>query len=192
MEYKTKTDLILPFNGTWMVSNGGRTKETNNHLREDGPRHQIYAYDFREEFTGIKDRLEDYEVFGKEVLCPADARIILVKNDSVDINPGEQNKGVGMGNGVGLDFGNGEFGLICHFKFNSITVKEGDRVKQGELIGLCGNSGGSSQPHIHFNLQENPKMKNRKALPAQFRKILVNGELKEEYEPVRFDMVSNP
>lgn len=175
-----------------MVSNGGRAAETNGHIRKDGPRHQIYAYDFREEFTGIKDSLEDYEVFGKEVIAPADARIILVINNVIDLNPADQKRGSGIGNAVGFDFGNGEFGLLCHFKFGSITVKEGDTVKQGEVLGLCGNSGSSSQPHIHFNLQENPKMKNRKALPAQFRKILVNGEIKENYEPVRFEKVSNP
>ena len=54
MDYQTKTDLILPFKGTLLVSNGGRTVETNNHYRpaDQGPQNQFYAYDFRTENTG--------------------------------------------------------------------------------------------------------------------------------------------
>lgn len=191
MEYKTKTELILPFKGIWMVSNGGRTSETNSHVREDGPQNQIYAYDFREEFTGVKEKLEDYEVFEKEVLAPADGKVIQVINGSFDVAPGERDRNVGVGNAVILDFGNGEFCLMCHFKHQSIKVKVGDRVKQGDVIALCGNSGNTSQPHVHFNLQDGPLMHSSKGIPAQFRKILVNGELKENYEPVRFDKISN-
>lgn len=54
MDYQTKTKLILPFRGTWMVSNGGRTVETNNHTKfagGDGPKNQLYAYDFRRGHT---------------------------------------------------------------------------------------------------------------------------------------------
>lgn len=192
MEYETKTSLILPFDGIWMVSNGGRTIETNSHAREGGPQNQVYACDFREEFTGAKEKLEDYEVFGKDVLAPADAKVIQVINGSHDVTPGEQDRSVGVGNAIILDFGNGEYGLMCHFKHDSIRVKVGDEIRQGEVVALCGNSGNTSQPHIHFNLQDGPLMHNSKGLPAQFRKIMVNGEIKENYEPIRFEKVSNP
>jgi len=60
MEYQTKTSLILPFHGIWLVSNGGRTPETNSHIRpaEQGPQNQLYAYDFRMENTGKETKLE--------------------------------------------------------------------------------------------------------------------------------------
>ncbi len=194
MDYKTKTSLILPFNGIWLVSNGGRTPETNNHVRpaEQGPQNQLYAYDFRMESMGKETKLEEFEVYGKEVLAPADGIIIQVIDGSIDVLPGERDRSVGVGNAIIIDHQNGEYSLLCHFKFNSIKIKVGDKVKRGEVIGLCGNTGNTQQPHIHFNLQDEPLMHRAKALPAQFSKILVDGKEKLKYEPIRGEKVSNP
>jgi Peptidase family M23 len=193
MDYQTKTNLILPFNGIWLVSNGGRTPETNSHIRpaEQGPQNQLYAYDFRMESTGKETKLEEYEVFGKEVLAPGNGTVVQIIDGSIDILPGERDRSVGVGNAIIIDHENGECSLLCHFKHDSIEVKIGDRVKQGEVIGLCGNTGNTQQPHIHFNLQDGPLMHTAQALPAQFSKIQVNGELKEKYEPIRGEKVSN-
>ncbi len=79
MDYKTKTALILPFNGTWKVTNGGRTPETNSHNNpERSPKSMEYAYDFRLEHIGTGENLDDYEVFGKEVISPADGKIVQI------------------------------------------------------------------------------------------------------------------
>lgn len=193
MEYQTKTNLILPFKTTLMVSNGGRSPETNNHNRtiDKGPRNQLYAYDFRMDNTGKESKLEDYGVFNTEVISPGDGTIAQVVDGSFDCEPGDADRSVGVGNMIMIDHHNGEFSLICHFKHNSIAVKVGDHVKQGDLLGLCGNSGNTSQPHIHYNLQDNLLGYKASPLLAQFSKIIVNGETKENYEPVRFDKVSN-
>lgn len=176
MDYQTKTKLILPFRGTWMVSNGGRTVETNNHMKfadGDGPKNQLYAYDFRRGHTGNGEKLEDYDVFGEEVLAPGDGVVIQVIDGAIDVLPGERDS------------------LLCHFKNNSIRVTVGDYVKQGDLLGLCGNTGNTCEPHIHFNLQDGPRMHTAKALSAQFDRIMVDGEVKLKYEPIRKQMVSN-
>lgn len=110
---------------------------------------------------------------------------------AIDVLPGERDRSVGVGNAVIIDHENGEYSLLCHFKYNSLKVKVGDKVRQGDILGLCGNTGNTSQPHIHFNLQDGPLMHTAKALPAQFAKILVNGEVKTNYEPIRGQMVSN-
>jgi len=193
MDYQTKTKLTLPFKGTWLVSNGGRTPETNNHIRpaDKGPQNQLYAYDFRIQNTGKEKILEDYPVFGKEVLAPGDGTIIQVINGAIDVNIGERDRSVGVGNAVIIDHQNGEYSLLCHFKHDSIKVKVGDKVKQGEVLGLCGNTGNTTQPHIHFNLQDGPLMHTAKALPAQFKKIVVDGETEINYEPIRGQFVSN-
>lgn len=192
MEYQTKTSLILPFNGIWKVSNGGRTPETNNHANpERNSRSMLYAYDFRLEHTGSGDKLEDYEVFGKEVIAPADGKIIQVINGSIDVMPGERDRGVGVGNAIITDYGNGEFSVICHLKYESIRVNVGDKVKQGQVIGLCGNTGNTSEPHVHFHLQDGHFMHKANALPAQFKNIIVNGKIRENYEPIRGEMISN-
>lgn len=195
MDYQTKTKLILPFNGIWMVSNGGRTIETNNHMKfadGNGPQNQLYAYDFRFESTGNEKTLEEYKAYGKEVLAPADGIVVQVINGAIDVLPGERDRAVGVGNTVVIDHQNGEYSVLCHFKYESICVKVGDIIKQGDVIGLCGNTGNTSEPHIHFNLQDSPRMYTAKALLAQFTKIIVNREEKTNYEPIRFQKVSNP
>ena len=45
------------------------------------------------------------------------------------------------------------FSLVAHLQRGSVKVVEGQTVRQGELLGLCGNSGRSSRPHVHFQLQ---------------------------------------
>lgn len=193
MAYMTKTHLILPFNGELMVSNGGRTSETNNHYRpvNQGPQNQLFAYDFRADNKGTEKKLTDYPVYGMEVIAPGKGVVAQVIDGSFDCEPGQFDRSVGVGNAVILDHENGEYSLLCHFKQDSIVVKLGDRVSQGQMLGLCGNTGNSSQPHIHFNLQDDIASYSAKALPAQFKKIMVDGELKENYEPVRFQIVAN-
>ena len=166
MDYITKTNLILPFNGAWTVTNGGRNASTNSHIRppDQGPQGQLYSYDFRNGHTGSGDNLEDYEVFGKEVIAPGDGEIIQVISGVIDNKPGERDRNVGIGNALIIDHKNGEYSLLGHFKQDSITVKVGDIVKAGDTIGLCGNTGNTSEPHIHFGLQDDPRLSNENSL----------------------------
>ncbi len=192
MDYPTKTRLILPFKGAWIVSNGGQDPEKNSHNRLDGPKNQLYAYDFRKPSHGDEETLKDFPSFGEEVIAPADGVITQVIDGSIDVSPGERDRSVGVGNAIIIDHQNGEWSLLCHFKYQSIGVKVGDQVKQGEVLGLCGNTGNTSQPHIHFNLQDGPLMHKAEGLPVQFREIKVNGEIKNNFEATRGDEISNP
>ena len=181
MDYQTRTHLILPFKDTLLVSNGGRTLETNNHCRpaDQGPQNQLYAYDFGGGKIRVKKKIvEDYSVFGKAVLAPGNGIVVQVINGSIDVMPEERDRNVGVGNAIIIDHQNGEYSLLCHFKHNSIKVKVSNKVKQGDILGLCGNTGNTFRPHIHFNLQDGPFMHKAKALPAQFNKIIVDGKEK--------------
>lgn len=193
MEYKTKTKLILPFNGELMVSNGGRTAKTNNHIRpaDKGPQNQLYAYDFRTHTTGEEKKLEDHGVYGVQVIAPGNGVVAQIVNGSFDCDLGKFDRSVGVGNMVIIDHQNGEYSLLCHFQHDSIVVGVGDRVKQGDKLGLCGNTGNTNQPHIHYNLQDGIISYSAKALFAQFLNIQVNKKTKKNYEPIRFEMVSN-
>lgn len=195
MNYQTKTPLILPFKGTLLVSNGGRSVETNNHLKfgeSGGPQNQLYAYDFRTENSGDEKKLEDFPVFGKEIISPGNGIVSQVINGAIDVMLGERDRSVGVGNAIIIDHQNGEYSLLCHFKHDSIKVHVGDQVKQGDVLGLCGNTGNTSQPHIHFNLQDGQFMHNAKALQAQFKRIIVDGKEEINYEPTRGQKVGNP
>lgn len=161
----------------------------NNHYSSKSQR---YAYDFFS--TRVKNKgeaLEDYESFGSKVIAPADGIISQVIDGSIDVKIGERDTSVYPGNMVIIDHKNGEWSVLSHFKHNSIRVKEGDRTKQGDILGLCGNTGNTSEPHIHYHLQDNALLIKAKGLPAQFKNILVDGMLKENVEPLRNQKVSN-
>lgn len=59
------------------------------------------------------------------------------------------------GNGVRLDHGDGWTTQYCHLREGSVTVKRGDEVNAGAILGLVGLSGMTEHPHLHFQLEHN-------------------------------------
>ncbi len=60
------------------------------------------------------------------------------------------------GNYVVIDIGFGRYAFYAHMRPHSATVKVGDRVRAGQIIGRLGNSGNSTAPHLHFHLTDAP------------------------------------
>jgi murein DD-endopeptidase MepM/ murein hydrolase activator NlpD len=58
------------------------------------------------------------------------------------------------GNHIVVDIGNGHFAFYAHLKPGSLRVRVGDRVKRGQVLGLVGNSGNSTEPHLHFHISD--------------------------------------
>jgi hypothetical protein len=58
------------------------------------------------------------------------------------------------GNYIVLDIGYGRYAFYAHLRPHSATVKVGDRVKAGQVIGRLGNSGNSTGPHLHFHVTD--------------------------------------
>ncbi len=56
------------------------------------------------------------------------------------------------GNHVIMDIGNGLFAFYAHMQPGSLRVKVGDKVTRGQVLGLLGNTGNSSEPHLHFHI----------------------------------------
>lgn len=131
---------------------------------EDNLPHAIWpserwAYDIVMEPYGTGSRNpEDYGVWNREVLSPAAGTVIAAYQDEADLTPGEENFQTMAGNHVYLRLDDsGTYLLLNHFKQGSITVQVGDYVKQGDLLGRVGNSGSSSEPHLHIHHQrQNP------------------------------------
>lgn len=191
--YKTKSQLLLPFKGIWKVGNGGRDIASNNHLSPDGngPKNQMYAYDFIRNHAREGKKLEDYEAFGQEVIAPADGIIFQVIDGSRDVPIDESDGDMIFGNMIMIDHENGEYSVFAHLKYASIGVQVGDKVKQGDRLGLCGNTGNTSEPHIHYHLQDQPVTYKSNGLPIEFKKILVDGQIKENVELKKGQKVSN-
>ena len=74
----------------------------------------------------------------------------------------------------------GEYGFYAHLIPDSITVEIGDKVGQGDIIGRCGFSGNSSEPPLHFHLQDGPDFYSAMGLPVRFADIIVNGAYTDE------------
>ena len=112
----------------------------------------------------------------------------MVVKDNV---PGELNPIYIPGNTVILKTQNDEFLFFAHFKQNSIVVYQGQKVKKGELLGLCGNSGNSSEAHLHFHIQNVEDMNIATGAKAYFSEIQINGDLKKDYSPIKGEKVKN-
>ena len=191
---RNKTELILPFKGEWTVFWGGDTKELNYHVESEA---QKNAFDIvitdknGKTFKTDGKTNEDYYAFGKELIAPCDAEVVLVVDGVKDNNPGELNPIYVPGNTVILKTDNNEYLFFAHFKQNSIVVKQGQNVKQGELLGLCGNSGNSSEAHLHFHIQNVEDMNKATRAKCYFDEIIVNEEFKKDYSPIKGEKIKN-
>ena len=194
LDYVTKTPLRLPFTGTWAVAWGGRTIDVNYHA---AARDQRFAYDLfivrgGATHTGDGKRNSDYFAYGQPVLAPGDGVVVSAIDGVADNTPGTMDPAHAAGNHVILDHGNGEYSLLAHLIPGSLRVKVGDRVHSGDLLGRCGNSGNSSEPHLHFHLQDSPRFGDGDGLPAQFLGYLANGQRVKRGEPTRGELVEAP
>lgn len=191
---RNKTELILPFKEEWTVTWGGDTKELNYHVESEA---QKNAFDLvitdqqGKSFKTDGKTNEDYYAFGKELIAPCDAEVVLMVDGVKDNIPGELNPIYVPGNTVILKTENNEYLFFAHFKQNSIVVKQGQKVKQGELLGLCGNSGNSSEAHLHFHIQNVEDMNKATGAKCYFDEIIVNGELKKDYSPIKGEKIKN-
>lgn len=187
LSYQTRALLKLPFDGEWLVFWGGRDVTSNYHARAVDQR---FAYDFLRvdagrSYSGEGHINEDYYCFGEPILAPAAGTVLAVENGVADNTPGEMNPLTPLGNYVILDHGEAEYSFFAHFKQGSVTVGKGDQVRSGERLGLCGNSGNSSEPHLHYHLQNTPELFAGEGLPAQFNDYLANESPVERGEPVK-------
>lgn len=193
---KLVTSLRLPFDDRWLVTAGGDSRELNHHHDSLSQR---FAFDFvavdkqGREHSGKGMANEDYYAFGRPVLAPADGVVTDVIRGVRDNVPGSMNPFFAPGNAVILRHREGEFSVLAHFQQGSIRVKPGERVRQGQVLGLCGNSGNSSGPHIHFHVQNTPIFQEAAGLRCTFDKLTVNRDGKTDsktsYSPVKGDVV---
>ncbi len=148
-------EVGLPFSGKWTVWQAFDDEWTHK-----GP--WRYALDFvitdeeGKTYRGDGYYLTDYYAYRKPVLSPVSGTVVEVVDGFPDNPPGQADKENNWGNYVIIRDYRGFYVLLCHFAQNSIKVKKGDKVERGTLLGLCGNSGYSPQPHIHMHVQLHP------------------------------------
>ncbi|HQQ94293.1 MAG TPA: urea transporter [Bacteroidia bacterium] len=149
--------IHLPFYGEWSVSqshDGDQTHQQNYR----------YALDFvvRDEhqrsFKLPGDKLSDYYCYGLPVLAPSDGLVVSIQDGIEDNDVGDVNLNQNWGNSLVIKHSDKLYSKISHLKKGSFLVKEGDMVRNGDVVAMCGNSGRSPEPHIHFQLQASDKI----------------------------------
>lgn len=190
---RNTTPMRLPFNEEWFVYWGGVTEAQNYHVREIS---QQYAYDLLmvkegASYSGDPKNNESYYAFGKEIVAPCNARVVQVIEGVPDNIPGVTNPRDLTGNTLVLQTAIGEYILFAHLKEGSIVVEEGQEVVQGEVMAQCGNSGNSTEPHLHLSLQNTIEMSDATGGKLYFERLMVNDELKVDYLPVKEDFIRN-
>ena len=159
-----------PLRGTdWMAANG--PSNTSGHRRAlmpvEGKAHlaQRFAIDWVKvgpngrTFSGDEKDNKTHFAYGSEVLAVADATVVATKDGIPENVPGITSRAVPItletvgGNHVILDLGGGRFAFYAHLQ-PGLKVKLGDKVRRGQVLGLVGNSGNSTEPHLHFHVSD--------------------------------------
>ena len=144
--------LFLPFSGRWTVWQGCNGRWTHQGIWR-------HAYDFvitgedGKTHAGDGTRLTDYHGYRKPVLAPVRGRVVQVVDGLPDSPPGTTDEANKWGNLVVIQEPRGFCVELSHFAEKSVRVKVGDWIERGAVLGLCGNSGFSPQPHIHVQAQ---------------------------------------
>lgn len=149
--HATSVALAPPFAGRWTVSQGFSGPHTHRGIW----RHALDFIVMHEgrSFAGSGAAAGDFHAQGQPVLSPACGQVWRTVNDVPDNLPGNVNAAANWGNCVVIRLQDGHFVVLAHLQPGSVAVAPGAWVSPGMLLGRCGNSGRSPQPHIHLHVQ---------------------------------------
>lgn len=173
-------NLFLPFSGKWSVYQGFDGQWTHQGRWR-------YAYDFviMKDGRSYKDDgayLEDYYAYKKPVLSPVSGYVYDLEAGVEDNPIGQVNTIRNWGNYIVIQSHLGDFIELSHFAQGSLKVRKGDLVEAGQLLGSCGNSGYSPQPHIHVQVQENMLLGSQ-TLPFRFVSYIDGKHIRFNQDP---------
>lgn len=186
-----------PVGGRWVAVNSPANRVPSHGTHEFGQSYAIdmvYHPDPHTSWKGVHAwpparPARAFPGFGRPVLAPADG--VVVKAAGWQRDHWSRNSWPGLiylmtveglargvlapflpsallGNHVVLDLGDGVYAALAHLRRGSVRVRPGRRVRAGEQIGECGNSGNSSEPHLHFQLMDRRNAALAAGLPFSF------------------------
>lgn len=146
----------------------------------------VEAYPDGKTFQGDAADNKSYKIYGSEIHSVADGVVTETKDGIPQNVPNAEKHAVPItletigGNHVIVDIGGGRFAFYAHMQPGSLRVKVGDRVKTGDVLGLVGNTGNSSEPHLHFDICDASSMLACEGLPYAFASFEVTGDASGE------------
>jgi hypothetical protein len=168
----------VPLDGPVTVAWGGPTRDVNYHVVSPAER---WAYDLLLTRQGRSYRtdgrtLDDYYAYGVPVLAPAAGTVRMVSDGEPE---NQSNTGFavlgGCGNRIVLEVAPGEFLFLCHLQPGSTVVEPGARVATGQPLARVGNSGNSTEPHLHLHLQTTARAELGEGIPFYFSHYRTEG-----------------
>jgi len=189
--YELKHRYIFPLKGKFIIPNAHdydmlfHTYERSQHFAYDilalGP-------DFELAKNGGATSADFFSFRKTEIIAPADGTVVYARNDVPDVATSAQYlrtvpdpmQAIG-GNLMIIDHGEGEYSLLAHMAQGTVRVGVGDRVEQGQVLGLLGSAGsGDGLPHLHYQLQAGPRTFASDPLPVLFDNVSLTGFFKED------------
>ena len=178
----------VPVRGRWRALNSPADRVPSHRTHAYG---QTFAIDLVHEPKDAARprgyrRPEEFPGFAKEIVAPAASRVVSVRDGARDHRSrstaglarlmqleGHLRQALGggrllAGNTIVLDLGCGVFASLSHLKRGSTRVEPGQHVGRGDVLALCGNSGNSSEPHLHFQLMDHRRQSIAAGLPFVF------------------------
>lgn len=149
--------------GGYVVGNGGDSPLINGHQT-------AYTQTYAVDIVGLDaignsggllagGRLEAYAIYGTPVLSPCDGVVASIENAMPEVAIGDSDTRNPAGNYVALDC-SGVGVLLAHLQPGSVAVEPGERVAVGQMLGRVGNSGNTSEPHLHIHAARNSTQPN--------------------------------
>lgn len=145
--------LRFPLEGEWYVGQGGPSFLTNSHNRFPSQRFALDLYRLGPDgksYAGRGRNLTDYHAWGQPVFAPLSGLVREAADGYPDNRPGVKDREDSRGNHVLLEDGQGARVLLAHLRRGSVRVRPGDTVREGQILGQVGNSGNTSEPHLHI------------------------------------------
>jgi hypothetical protein len=182
-----------PFKGSGWVNGNGCCLEIGPHRFVTNPMNgtldpsekfaidwvQVDAHGLAYRTDGKKP--EDWIGYGAEILAVAPGTVVEVVRDLPDVTPGKNPEGLTIaqiaGNRVIIDMGSGYYAMYAHLAPGSVQLHVGDYVRQGQKLGLLGNTGNSSGPHLHFQVMDRPSSLDDTSLPFVFDRMNLEGRV---------------
>ncbi len=187
-------DLAFPLrDGTYAVANGGSNELVSAHMqtlsaeRFRNFRGQSYGVDIIAvsalglRASGVAPRDPSaYVIFGETIYSPCGGTVLRVEDGVADMSPPEVDRQHMAGNFAFLHC-KGVQVLVGHMRRGSVRVQSGDSIAEGDVIGQVGNSGNTSEPHLHIHAQrpaENDAFLSGEPLPIRLNgRFLVRNDL---------------